>query len=164
MRYLLLLLSFSVNAEVYRYKDINGRVYLTSSAAIANHPFTKQDIDDVIHQTALKHNVPEKLIQAVVQTESAYQYKAISSAGAVGLMQLMPAAASRFGVHDRTDVKQNIEGGTKYLKWLLSKFKDTRLAVAGYNAGEGAVLKYSTIPPYPETQDYVKKVIGHYGK
>ena len=86
---------------------------------------------------------------------------AISSAGASGLMQLMPATAERFGVTDRADPKQNIKGGVAYLDWLLKEFKgDAVLALAGYNAGENAVKKHEGVPPYAETQNYVKVIWG----
>lgn len=104
------------------------------------------------------------MLHAVIQTESAYDADAISSAGAVGLMQLMPETAKRFGVTDRNDPDQNVEGGTRYLKHLLGLFgPNLHLAVAAYNAGENAVMKYNnSIPPYPETQNYVKQVLALY--
>lgn len=112
--------------------------------------------------TAAKVNV--HLIHAVVQAESAYNPKARSPAGAIGLMQLMPATAKRYGVADIWDPEQNLHGGAQYLRDLLELFdNDLRLAVAAYNAGEGAVLKYGKqIPPYPETREYVRRVIKNY--
>ena len=102
----------------------------------------------------------------MIQTESAYDEKAISSAGAVGLMQLMPATAKRYGVSNRKNATQNIDGGTHYIKDLHKMFdSNLKLVLASYNAGEGAVKKYkNTIPPYPETQNYVRKVMGLYRK
>lgn len=102
------------------------------------------------------------LIHAVVQAESAYNPDAISKAGAMGLMQLMPATARRYGVSNRRDPKQNLSGGSRLLRDLLMKYDyDLKLALAAYNAGEGAVKRYGNkIPPYPETQNYVKKVIS----
>jgi len=113
---------------------------------------------------AKKYNVDQKLVHAVILAESAYNPNAVSSAGAVGLMQLMPATARRYGVTNRNDPKQSINGGTHYLRDLLKMFNaNTQLAVAGYNAGEGAVMKYNnSIPPYKETQNYVKKVLAFY--
>ena len=113
-----------------------------------------------------KHKMDPKLLHAVIQAESAYNPKAISSAGAIGLMQLMPDTARRYGVTDRYDPEQNVDGGTRYLKDLLAMFNsDLKLAVAGYNAGEGAVMKYNySVPPYRETQDYVRHVLKLYGK
>jgi len=124
----------------------------------------KKKYSYLIKQAAKKHNVSERLLHAVIQTESAYNPTAISSAGAVGLMQLMPATARRFGVTNRNDPKQSINGGARYLRVLLKMFKSNlTLAVASYNAGEGAVKKYNnSIPPYKETQNYVKKVLALY--
>ncbi|PCH85901.1 MAG: lytic transglycosylase [Piscirickettsiaceae bacterium] len=118
----------------------------------------------VIRKQARKYRVDPALVMAVVHTESAYDRKAVSKAGAVGLMQLMPKTAQRFGVTDRRNAEQNINGGTRYLRYLLELYKfDIRLALAAYNAGEGAVLKYGNkVPPYAETQAYVKTVISRY--
>ncbi|MGR8981070.1 MAG: lytic transglycosylase domain-containing protein [Gammaproteobacteria bacterium] len=115
----------------------------------------------MVAQAAKKHQVDAKLLHAVIQAESSYNPTAVSPAGAVGLMQLMPATASRFGVYDRTDPYQNIDGGTRYLKHLLTMFdSNLPLAVAAYNAGENAVIRnHNTIPPYRETRNYVKDVL-----
>ena len=100
------------------------------------------------------------LVHAVVKTESAYRKSARSRAGAVGLMQLMPATAKRFGVANRKDPVQSLRGGTVYLSWLLKRYNgNLQFALAGYNAGEGAVDKYNGIPPYRETRNYVVKVM-----
>lgn len=120
----------------------------------------------IIAQAASKHQVDPKLLHAVIQTESAYRAKAVSTAGAVGLMQLMPATAERYGVTSRIDPVQNVNGGTRYLKDLLQMFNSNlSLAVAAYNAGENAVKKYNnSIPPYPETRNYVKQVLALYNR
>lgn len=117
-----------------------------------------------IAHAAKKYRVSEKLLHAVILAESAYNPNAVSSAGAVGLMQLMPATARRYGVTNRNDPKQNISGGARYLRDLLKMFNSNlSLAVASYNAGEGAVKKYNnSIPPYKETRNYVKKVLAFY--
>ncbi|MEL6203755.1 MAG: lytic transglycosylase domain-containing protein [Pseudomonadota bacterium] len=105
--------------------------------------------------------VSPALALAVIAVESAGKPAAVSSAGATGLMQLMPATAERFGVSDRTDPRQNIRGGVAYLEWLLKEFEgDVMLALAGYNAGEGAVKRNGGVPPFAETRDYVPKVLA----
>lgn len=114
---------------------------------------------DLIQSAAQRHDVPQALIRAVMHSESSFDPKAISSAGAAGLMQLMPATAERFGVTDRFDPAQNVEGGVRYLRFLLDRFNgDARLAIAAYNAGEGAVDRHGGIPPFRETQDFVVRV------
>ncbi len=106
-------------------------------------------------------NVSPALVLAVIAVESAGKSNAVSSAGAGGLMQLMPATAERFGVTDRMLPDQNIAGGVKYLNWLMDEFQnDPILVLAGYNAGEGAVRKHNGVPPYTETRDYVPKVLA----
>ena len=117
-----------------------------------------------IQQSAMNHQINSELILAVMQVESAYKVKAKSNKGALGLMQLMPATANRLGVKNSLDPVQNIEGGAKYLKELLTLFdNDLTLTLAAYNAGEHAVIRYDrNIPPYKETQAYVPKVLGVY--
>lgn len=112
-----------------------------------------------IAAAARAHGVSELLLLAVIAVESAGQPRAVSPKGARGLMQLIPATARRFGVGDSFDPADNIAGGAAYLDWLLEAFRDDPiLALAGYNAGEGAVLKHKGVPPYAETRDYVVKV------
>ena len=117
----------------------------------------------IISEMSQKHNVPAELICGVILQESNGKARAKSHAGARGLMQLMPATAKRFGVKDIYNPRQNIEGGTKYLRFLLNHFKgDVKLSLAGYNAGEHNVKKYGNkIPPFKETQKYVPAVIGY---
>lgn len=124
----------------------------------------KKQFTPLITKVAKRTKVSPELLHAVIQAESAYNPKAKSHAGAMGLMQLMPATAKRMGVSNVWDPKQNIEGGAKYLRLLLDMFRNNlTLALAAYNAGEGAVKKYGNkVPPYPETRDYVRKVIGYY--
>lgn len=122
-------------------------------------------LDWIIYRAGESQGVDPRFIHAVIQQESRYQTGALSHAGAQGLMQLMPATAKRFGCDDVTDPESNIKAGTKYLKWLLKRFEgNVELALAGYNAGEGAVDKYKGIPPYKETQNYVVKIVANYGK
>lgn len=122
-------------------------------------------LDWIIYRAGEREGVDPRFIHAVILQESRYQTRALSHAGAQGLMQLMPATAKRFGCDDVNDPESNIKAGTKYLKWLLKRFEgDVSLALAGYNAGEGAVDKYNGIPPYKETQNYVAKITANYGK
>jgi hypothetical protein len=122
------------------------------------------EYDDIIEEMSGKYNVDPNLIRAQMRQESSFKPRATSHKGAAGLMQLIPATAERFGVKDIYEPRQNIEGGVKYMRWLLDEFKgDVPLALAGYNAGEGAVKKYGNkIPPYKETQEYVKKILSNY--
>ncbi len=172
-------------ADVYKYTAPDGRIYYTDEpkkglsykriiksqsrkAAKASKFFSKnkKKYSPLIAKAAKKYEIDEKLLHAVIRAESAYNPNAVSSAGAVGLMQLMPQTAKRYGVSDRRNASQNIDGGTRYLKDLLAMFNSNlKLAVASYNAGEGAVKKYNnSIPPYPETQNYVKTVLAFYRK
>ena len=123
---------------------------------------TKSPYDASIKAIAMRYGVDDKLIKAIVKVESAFKPGAVSPKGAQGLMQLMPGTAARYGVADSLDPIQNILGGVKYLKDLLSMFNNNlTLALAAYNAGENAVQKYNGVPPYKETRQYVQKVI-HY--
>ena len=120
------------------------------------------DIDNMIRTAADKYNVDPSLLSAIAETESNYNQSAVSSAGAVGIMQLMPDTAASLGVNPY-DAQQNVEGGAKYLQGLLNTFGgDVRKAVAAYNAGPNAVKEYNGVPPYKETQNYVDKVLDLY--
>lgn len=179
---LLLTVSSTLSADIYKYVSPDGKVYYTDRPshqfykriirtrpssynwAVGRIRSNKQKYNDIIAKAASDYQIDEKLLHAVIQAESAYHAQAVSSAGAVGLMQLMPDTARRYGVRDRTDPEQNINGGTRYLRDLLAMFNSNlTLAVAAYNAGEGAVKKYNnSIPPYPETRNYVKQVLALY--
>jgi len=170
-------ITINVNGEEY-YSDENGfadkspvaaevkpkstRTYVPRSRGSYASKMNKNKYADLIAKAADRHQVDAKLLHAVIQAESSYNATAVSSAGAMGLMQLMPGTARRYGVTDREDPVQNIDGGTRYLKHLLQLFdSNLNLAVAAYNAGENAVIKYNnTIPPYPETRHYVKEVLS----
>ncbi len=124
-----------------------------------------QSLDLIITRAGRNAGVDPRLIHAVIWQESKYKPAAVSHAGAQGLMQLMPAAAQRFGCEDRNDAEQNVKAGTKYLRWLLKRFDgNVTLALAAYNAGEGNVDKYEGVPPFGETQAYVRIITGRYGK
>lgn len=118
---------------------------------------------EIIDRVSGEHGVDAKLVRAVIQVESAYRHTARSRKGAMGLMQLMPATARQYGVKDPYDPASNIEGGIKYLKTLLQRLPRD-LALAAYNAGEGAVERFHGIPPYPETRDYVSRIIQLLGR
>ena len=123
----------------------------------------KAQILAMIDKVAQKHGVDEKLVRALVRQESGFNPKATSHCGAMGLMQLMPATAKGLGVKDPYNPVQNVEGGVKYLKSMLNKYNgNVILALAAYNAGPGAVDKYGTVPPYGETQNYVKSILANY--
>lgn len=116
----------------------------------------------MIAKASQKHGVDFHLIKSVIKAESLFDIKAVSTAGAKGLMQLMPGTALEVGVKDVFDPEQNIMGGTKYLKKMLRKFKNTKNALAGYNAGPAAVVYYEGVPPFNETINYVEKVSTFY--
>jgi soluble lytic murein transglycosylase-like protein len=122
------------------------------------------EVRTLVEEAAKNLDVSPLLVDSVIQVESNYNPYAISPKGAQGLMQLMPDTARRFGVTNSFDAKQNIEGGVRYLKFLQDTFKDDRLAIAAYNAGERAVTKYGDVPPYPETKSYVERVGAKYTK
>ena len=120
----------------------------------------RQTLLGLVRQTAVEHGIDPRLVDAVIQMESAYRTDAVSSKGAVGLMQLMPATARRYGVADPFDPVQNVRGGTAHLRDLVDKF-GVVLALAAYNAGEGAVRRHGGIPPYSETRQFIANVLGH---
>ena len=125
----------------------------------------RQQITSWVRRLAPDYGLDPNLILAIIKTESNFNPKARSPANALGLMQLIPSTAARFGVKDRANPIQNLHGGMAYMRWLLSFFEgDLRLSLAGYNAGEGAVQKYLGVPPYKETQNYVRKVLRAYGR
>ena len=183
------LLSAGVYADIYKYVDKHGRVILTDKPKNAKYKrlvktwkgweeqketrITRTEFNQnmkkyssTVDYVAQRYRLPKSLVHAVITAESAYDPSAISRAGAVGLMQLMPETAKRYGVRNRMNPYENIHGGSRYLRDLLIMFDNNLiLALAAYNAGEGAVKKYGyRIPPYKETQTYVKKVIAYYKK
>jgi hypothetical protein len=124
-----------------------------------------KNLDNIFDEASKKHNVPLNLLKAIGKQESNFNAKAVSRCGAQGIMQLMPATAKELGVSDSFNPEQNIMGGAKYISGLLKKYKgDASLALAAYNAGSGNVAKYGGIPPFKETQNYVKKVLNYAGQ
>ncbi|CAN5480525.1 hypothetical protein BH10ACI2_BH10ACI2_08280 [soil metagenome] len=141
-----------------------SRLAMRANSSLRGYSTGDDLIDSYIVDSTRRHTVDPLLIVAQMNQESSFKTNARSPKGASGLMQLMPATAKRMGVDDIYDPKQNIEGGVKYMRQLLDMFSgDVSLALAGYNAGENAVIKYNyQIPPYPETQDYVRRISSKY--
>jgi hypothetical protein len=133
-------------------------VVVAAAVPIPTLPAAPVPYGEIIDQVSARHGVPAGLVKAVIKVESAYREGARSKKGAMGLMQLMPATARQYAVANPFEARANIEGGTRYLKSLLERF-ELPLALAAYNAGEGAVRRFGGIPPYPETQAYVKSVL-----
>lgn len=151
------------------YSSSRGPLTLPTSLNVSGslEGFTTGDttLDGFIVESGRRNSVDPLLLYAIMHQESTFKPRAISPKGARGLMQLMPGTATRFGVTNIFDSRQNIEGGARYMRFLLDRFNgDIPLALAGYNAGEGAVIKYgNNIPPYAETREYVRRITRRYG-
>ena len=180
----LIALPLVAGADIYKYVDKYGRVHLSDKpahegykrivrtwkgwqearVAYRDSAKNRKRFAQAIDTVAKQNKLPRALVHAVITAESAYDPNAVSHAGAVGLMQLMPGTAQRYGVRNRKDPLSNVAGGTRYLRDLLKMFDNNLvLALAAYNAGENAVIKYGhKIPPYEETQTYVQRVLKYY--
>lgn len=166
-------------ADIYKYVDEEGVIHLTNVPTESNVPYVLlikekrvhfssniakniTQYDELIVRTSEKYKMDPALIKAVIKAESNFNHQAVSRKGARGLMQLMPATASALQVQDALHPESNVEGGVRYLKYLMNLFKgDLSLALAAYNAGEGAVMRYGSIPPYQETRTYVQRVMNY---
>lgn len=142
----------------------SGKLAMASNTGLKGFTTGNPIHDSYIVDSARRYNVDPLLIYSQMHQESSFKINATSNKGASGLMQLMPATARRFGVTSIYDPRQNIDAGVRYMRWLLDTFNgDVVLALAGYNAGEGAVMKYGwNVPPYRETQEYVRRITGRY--
>ncbi len=171
----LLLSTGPARGDVYQYIDANGTISLTnvpndpryrrviSELPRARSVISDSELEPVIARYSRAHRLHPALIRAVIKTESDFDPLAVSRAGAIGLMQLMPQTAVRLHVRDSYNPEDNIGGGTKYLRQLLDRFEgNLPLALAAYNAGEHAVERYQGLPPIAETRQYVKTVLRHY--
>ena len=152
---------FTGPAALAKYRIVRPGEKEDAFALSANF---SSDYDNEILTASVKHDVDPYLVKAVIKAESNFDPNAVSSKNAQGMMQLIPATASDYGVNDPFDPVANIEGGVRYLKDLMEYFDgDMKLSLAAYNAGKGSVIKHGfTIPPYPETTDYITKVLGYY--
>lgn len=158
--------SMKVNANIVKNSSVsslNTTIQELGSTNSVTATSSKSQILDMITKISEKHGVDDKLVKALIRQESGFNPKATSKSGAMGLMQLMPATAKGLGVQDAYNPVQNVEGGVKYLKSMLNRYNgNIILALAAYNAGPGAVDKYSGVPPYAETQNYVKNILANY--
>ena len=155
--------------RIAAYLDSRGRVVFVNQARNPSPPkqatsgqartAARSNLDHVIQRSANRHQVDPDLVRAIVRVESNYNPYAVSSRGAQGLMQLIPATARRFGVRDAFDPSANLEGGIRYLKHLMELYDgDLELVLAAYNAGENAVSRYNGVPPFRETRNYLRKI------
>ena len=174
--FIFLFTSQIVKGDIYLYIDENGTHHFTNIPSDnkkyklisrernkSNKTLSKYDFSNLIREIANKYRVDKNLIKAIIKTESNFDSKAVSKKGAKGLMQIMPGKAYELNIINIFNPQQNVEGGVKHFKYLLDKYEGNLLiSLAAYNAGENAVNKYNGIPPFPETWDYINKVLKYY--
>ena len=142
---------------------VSANIYTAQANSASSNLTPRQKISEMVSRISKKHGVDEKLVNALIKQESGFNPNAKSKVGAMGLMQLMPATAKGLGVTNPMDPEQNVEGGIKYLKSMLNKYNgNIILALAAYNAGPNAVDRYDGVPPYKETQNYVRSILANY--
>ena len=142
---------------------VNASIYTAQAQSGTDKVTAREKIKDIVSRMSKRHGVDEKLVNALIKQESGFNPNAKSKVGALGLMQLMPSTAKGLGVTNPMDPEQNIDGGVRYLRSMLDKYNgNIILALAAYNAGPGAVDKYDGVPPYKETQNYVKSILSNY--
>jgi soluble lytic murein transglycosylase-like protein len=165
------LVAIAVAAAVVSGASAHAETYRTATAKASSSPtarssrqaWSSRDYSRVIAEASARYAVPERLIWAVIRVESGLDHRAVSRKGARGLMQLMPKTAALLGVRNAFDPRENVHAGTRHLRAMMERFPyDLHMAVAAYNAGEKAVLDFGGVPPYPETRDYVVRVLRLY--
>ncbi|HUH66750.1 MAG TPA: lytic transglycosylase domain-containing protein [Syntrophales bacterium] len=179
---IILCIALPASADIYKYEDAQGVIHLTNVPTESGIKYTlvmkekrilldrklgdnMSQYDELIVKVSEKHKIEPALIKAIIKAESNFNHRAVSPKGARGLMQLMPATASSLQVQDSFHPENNIEGGVRYLRYLLNYFNGSLpLALAAYNAGEAAVIKHRGVPPYRETQVYVQRVLSYLDK
>jgi len=174
----LAMLPKTLEGEIYSYVDQNGVVHFSNVPTSERYRYLEPEVDEparisysatridkydsIIHKAAEAHGIRFELLKAIIHVESGFDPYAISSAGAMGLMQLMPENCDSLNVRDPFDPYENVMAGARYFKGLLERYRlDLPLTLAAYNAGPGAVDRYNAIPPYPETQNFVQRVLQY---
>ena len=174
---ILFLFISAVHADIYRYIDENGVMHFTNTPTLStknfklflrekpkiNPRYSTKKYDDIITNASQRHGVSFPLLKAIIKAESGFDPRAVSKKGAKGLMQIMPENFKPLGIKDPFDPSQNIHAGARYFKQMYDRFKGKlSLSLAAYNAGPTAVERYKTVPPYEETEEYVKRVLKFY--